>query len=491
MNTFYFLLLVGLILSLATSVPAGDTPSQRNWVELPETVVTDKIQGGLLGQILGNLNGLPHENKYIAEPGDVREYVPSLPEGARTDDDTDIEWVYVVEMQRRGELLLSPEDITRLWKRSINRYIWCSNLYVRRLMDIGFEPPDTGNLWLNPWAEFNISGQFVCEAFGLIAPAMPQSASRIGLHYTRVSIDGEPAQTTQLFASMIALAFVEDDVEKILDQGLQTVDPDSRIREVVTDVRTWYADHPDDWRAARKLARDKYTKHDGTIRDVNGYELNTAGTVAALLYGRGDFVETLRTAFNFGWDADNTAATAATIVGVIKGRAWMESQGWILRDDYRNITRDDMPTDETITRYGERLIDLARLDVQRQGGQIENRGGKTTWRISCEKVKCVYPLTGSADARQILFQQWAPRLERGLAQPAPANTRAAYVALCLGEHEDLAKRKPDAWNKALTDLSQNKKLVKVMLDSPPHSPYCPVRQHALDAGLKLDSSQNP
>ena len=81
-----------------------------------------------------------------------------------------------------------------------------SDLHVMQ-EDFGFEPPFTGSTALNPWAEFNISGQFLCESFGLISPTMPQTASRIGLHYTRVAIDDEPAQATQLFCTMIALAF--------------------------------------------------------------------------------------------------------------------------------------------------------------------------------------------------------------------------------------------------------------------------------------------
>jgi len=62
-------------------------------------------------------------------------------------------------------------------------------------MDVGIKPPLTGRIAVNPWSVFNISGQFVCEAFGLIAPGMPQTASKIGLHYTHVTIDGEPAQS--------------------------------------------------------------------------------------------------------------------------------------------------------------------------------------------------------------------------------------------------------------------------------------------------------
>jgi hypothetical protein len=41
----------------------------------------NKIQGGLLGQIFGNLNGLPYEFKFFNEPGGVKEYFPSLPVG--------------------------------------------------------------------------------------------------------------------------------------------------------------------------------------------------------------------------------------------------------------------------------------------------------------------------------------------------------------------------------------------------------------------------
>src|ERR1035437_3138615 len=85
-------LLCGLTL-LATS-PLAARP-----VVVPADVIRDKIRGGLLGQILGDLNGLAHEMKYIAEPGNVTDYTPSLSDGAWTDDDTDFEWVYVLAME--------------------------------------------------------------------------------------------------------------------------------------------------------------------------------------------------------------------------------------------------------------------------------------------------------------------------------------------------------------------------------------------------------
>ena len=43
-------------------------------------------------------------------------------------------------------------------------------------------PPLTGRIAINPWADFNLSGQFVSETWGLISPGMPQTAARIGIH---------------------------------------------------------------------------------------------------------------------------------------------------------------------------------------------------------------------------------------------------------------------------------------------------------------------
>ncbi len=116
-------------------ITAPQLMSQGQMIEMSAEELRDKIRGGLLGQMLGNLNGIPHEMAYIDEPGAVSDYTPSLPKGARTDDDTDLEWVYITEMQARDKLFLSSEEIAQLWRERINRRIWCSNAYARQLMD--------------------------------------------------------------------------------------------------------------------------------------------------------------------------------------------------------------------------------------------------------------------------------------------------------------------------------------------------------------------
>ncbi|MFB0555059.1 MAG: ADP-ribosylglycohydrolase family protein [Phycisphaerae bacterium] len=464
-------------------------------INMSAEVLRDKIRGGLLGQLLGNLNGLEHEMQYINEPGDVEEYTPALPEGARTDDDTDLEWVYIVAMQRYNTIVLPPHLIVKLWRERINKRIWCSNQYARQLMDIGFEPPLTGSIVFNPWADFNISGQFICESFGLLAPGMPQTAARIGLNYTRVTIDAEPAQTTQLFTSMIATAFVTDEMGNILEAGLKAIDPNCAIRQIVTDVLQWHRLYPSDWRTTRQLVKEKYSRHGGAMRDRNGYELNTASTIAAMLYGEGDFVKTLMTAFNFGWDADNNAATAGTIIGVIKGYRWMMKQNWKIVDRYHNTTREDMPMDETISSFADRIIDLAEKVITEQGGRRQNidadthasyRRSQIVYHIHLEKPTNIVPLSNLAE--QIARQQFEMKSAIEATIANENNDRklafAAYSAICLDLAQDLKQKYPEQWSKALKALNLYPKVVQVLFFHSPFPAGDELRRKAIVAGLK-------
>jgi hypothetical protein len=456
-------------------------------IQIDAEVLEDKIRGGMLAQIIGNLNGLPHEFKYIDEPGNVVDYTPSLPQGAFTDDDTDIEWVYLREIASRRKPLIPPDRITALWKTHINRKIYASNHYARQLMNLGLTPPWTGNVALNPWSEFNISGQFLCESFGLMAPAMPRTAARIGLNYTRVAIDGEPAQSTQLFTAMIAMAFVESDVDRLLDGGLASIDPASRMAEVVRETRAICRRHPEDWRAAREEIKRRWQKHDGEMRDRNGYELNGACTVAALVYGRKDLVETLRLAFNLGWDCDNNAATAATVVGVIRGRKWMNEQGWEIDDVYRNTTRDAMPMNETISGLENTVIECARVVIVDRAGGIPFPSGQGIYKIRAESPGIEYPLATSERQIALAREAFEPQLKTLLSGSDFDRAQAAYIALCLGEAESLRKRHPKEWDKALAHLQDRPEVVRNIFRAPEPS-GTPLRERATRAGLTPPSA---
>jgi hypothetical protein len=204
----------------------------------------------------------------------------------------------------------------------------------------------------------------------------------------------------------------------------------------------------------------------GGMRDKNGYELNTAAIVAALLYGRGDFAESLRLAFNFGWDADCTAASVGAVLGVVRGYRWMEEQGWKFKDVYKNTSRDAMPADETITRYGDRLIAVTRLVIRQGGGGEITRGGATFWRIPAEAAANVEPLPQPLDRLDELKKQLLPQVEKDLAGSAAERARAAYLAICLGEAARLNRERPDDWAKALDALRGFPAVLANLFDAP-------------------------
>jgi hypothetical protein len=321
-----------------------------------------------------------------------------------------------------------------------------------------------------------------------MAPLMPETAARTGLHYTRVTIDGEPAQTTQLFTTMIAMAFVKDDINFLLDAGLAAVDPQSRVADVVREVRKMHAASPDDWRKMRQKIKDRWQTHGGEMRDRNGYELNTACTIAALLYGEKDFVETLRIAFNMGWDCDNNAATAATIIGVMRGRRWMDEQGWNIADVYRNTTRDNMPNDETLTGLENTLIECARIAIAERGGQRTTREGRRIYRIRIEDAANVEPLASADVQLARLREHFLPQLVRDLATTGQPHARAAYVAICLDECERLQQTEPEMWSAAIKALAKYPALVDDLYKAPGPTGEL-LRQRAQPAGLVLPKAR--
>jgi len=445
MHTYLFLVMISCL--LATSCARHE---QEHYREISAELLSDKINGGIIGQFFGNLNGLEHENKYTHEPGNVTEYIPDLSGGAFTDDDTDIEFVYVYHMLQWDQLMLPYDTICDLWKENISDLIWCSNRYARNMMELGIHPPYTGRIALNPWAVFNISGQFLSEQFGLISPGMPRTAAMIGTHYTHVAIDGEPTQTTQLYDAMIATSFFEDDFMEVIRAGLAAVDPNSEIHDIVSNVIDWYQSHPDDWRATRLSIKETYWNGEyGGAGGSNGYRIITAATIASILHGEGDFVEAILHSFNFGWDADNISAMVGTIMGVLNGEKWIREQGWVIKDEYRNNRRPGLPTDLTITEFAGMHYKLATRVILEKGGKAIEMDGKPGYRIKTEEPANIEPLPVPLNRLEELRAEWGPVILEELHGDSVQRARAAYMAICLGLVDQTAAEGTDTWFKAL------------------------------------------
>ena len=134
-------------------------------LEITRTQLKDKIAGAWLGQMVGNIYGLEYENKFVDEPGEgpfvfnkaIRKMTDV--DGAFSDDDTDVEYLYLLMMEKYG---VDPTyaQVKESWMYHIRDRVWLANRAALGLMHYGFTPPLTGDKRYNPhW--FQIDPQLI------------------------------------------------------------------------------------------------------------------------------------------------------------------------------------------------------------------------------------------------------------------------------------------------------------------------------------------
>ena len=393
-----------LRLSLVWSILVFQMPQSRagdavkDSAPLPESIdltreqMLDHIRGGWTGMLIGGIEGLAHEFKYIQQPRQELPDYPFLPNGARTDDDNDFEWTHLFFMDKEGEMKIPYPRLVEIWKANMNTGLWCANQQARKLMDQGFVPPETSNPSRNSFAPYNLAGQFCTESYGMISPGMPQTAADLGVYYARVSVSGEPLQAAQFWPTLISLAAVKSDsLEMLLRDSLRAVDPASAQAEAVNLAIKMFHDHPTDWKAARQFLHEKWycpkeKPWDSNARPLkwndNSTPLNGAMVVLALLYGGGDFYKTGQYAMALGYDADCNAATACAVVGTRIGFSAIEKlPQYHMPDHYLNLTRPQLPRECKVSDQTEVMLRLCEKLILQNSGQRMGSPENVIYRI--------------------------------------------------------------------------------------------------------------
>jgi len=425
-------LCVSAFLALSRPASAADT------VDIDRAELLDRIYGGWLGQMIGNLQGLPHEFKYKDAPrAELPDYVCGLPKGGWTDDDTDIEWVHIDAIDKGAPLKIPYPQVRQLWLANMHAGIWVSNLNVRGLMQRGLIPPATSSPAFNRDSWYNLSGQFCVESYGLIAPGMPQTAADIGLHYARISVWAEPLQATQYWTSLIAMSyFHRGTLEELLTKSLAAIDPNSAQAKAIQDAIAYFHQHPNDWKAARQLIHKKWLQ--GTDWNWNATPPNAALVVLALLYGQDDIYKSLQYAFALGYDADCNAAIVGAVLGVRQGyKKLSQTKTFVVEDIYLNNTRDAMPKKVKISEQAEQLLRVAEKVIVGNGGEKIENNGKIVYRIKTQAPKmleelprAVRPKIGDPTIRAQILKDAIDGLK---ANEAEQRLRSALVLVYYGE----------------------------------------------------------
>ncbi|MCU0430754.1 MAG: ADP-ribosylglycohydrolase family protein [Cytophagaceae bacterium] len=397
MKKFHILLLFILI---TTSCTESKRPGKLTGeLELSKEAYEEAVYASWLGQLVGNTYGLCYEFKYIDEPGpDTFPYcytwtLDSLRHynGAFSDDDTDIEYMYLTQMEKHGSEP-SYAQLSEAWKNHVTTRVWCANRQAVALMHAGHFPPATGSVRFNPqWCQ--IDPQLVNEIWAITAPGMMQYAVDKSAFAARITNDSFGIEPTLHYAAMYSAAFFEKDIPTIIDIGTRALPARSRFSGIVEEVKELYRMYPNDWKTSRKIIKEKYytyADYNKNCWPVIDAQLNGAFGIMALLYGEGDFRKTLDYCCALGMDADNQAATMCGLVALIKGKKCiphellfpLKNSGWTkpYNNSYRMITRPGL-SDDSITGLAMRTARMGEKNILKQGGKIEMRDGKAYYRI--------------------------------------------------------------------------------------------------------------
>ncbi len=394
------------LLALPASLCFGAVPPGA--IELDRGVYEDQLEGFWVGQCIANWTGLLTEGRRTEPPFYTDADWPMTFDGKplrfvtdqdpwQADDDTDIEYVYGELMTQHGTPMLSASQIRDGWIAHINGFIWVSNARARGLMDRGVAPPMTTVPSANS-SFLMIDAQLTTEYFGAIAPGMPSLALELAELPIRTTAGGHAMHAAQFFVVLHSLGAVRGQdalnaagIEQLVEDAMGYIPATSKAHDIIETVLTDYQTNPDksDWERTRDLVADRYQINAmaNDFRYLTWFEssVNFGAALVCLLYGEGDFQETVRIGTLTGWDSDNPTATMGGLIGMMLGAdglrdvfagSTLSDRYWIsrTRDGMTDYLPRDLEAEDLFTLFAQRQLRSVDRAV-RMGGGVANTAG--------------------------------------------------------------------------------------------------------------------
>ncbi len=293
----------------------------------------ERVYAGVLGKIIGVYLGRPFEGwsheAIVARFGEVNYYVHeqlNVPLIV-TDDDISGTFTFIRALTDYGITKgITSAQIGHTWLNYLieeQTVLWWGGMgnstehtaYLR--LKSGIEAPLSGSMALNgKVVAEQIGSQIFIDSWAMIAPGDPELAAEFARRASAVSHDGEAIYGAQVIAAMEALAFVEPNLDKLLDTATSLIPDDSVIARMIGDLREWHAREPD-WYQARKMLDERYgyARYTGNCHIVPNHGM----IILALLYGGDDFQKSLTIVNTGGWDTDCNSGNVGCLLGIKNG----------------------------------------------------------------------------------------------------------------------------------------------------------------------------
>ncbi|MFF3492756.1 ADP-ribosylglycohydrolase family protein [Streptomyces sp. NPDC002795] len=326
------------------------TPTSPGLSDLPDRALADRVLGGWLGRIAGNMLGKPVEqgevwtreriDRYLrqAEALPLTDYLPEPPSdevasalrpewrqcvrgrihGSCRDDDVDYAVLGLHLLETHG-LAFTTEQVGELWLlRLPYLQTFTAERAAYRNLANGLKPPLTAT-YENPHQEW-IGALIRADVFGWTNPGAPRRAASLARRDAVLSHTGNGVYGAMWAAALISAAFTAPTPRAALDAALCVIPASSRLARVVRRTASLH-DSRLTWEETLSTVAGE-TAGLGWIHTVPNAAVLTAG----LLYGDGDFTRTVALTVRGGLDTDSNGATAGSFAGVLCGAAAIPPQ---------------------------------------------------------------------------------------------------------------------------------------------------------------------
>lgn len=323
-----------------------------------------KFLGAVLGKVIGVRLGIPFEfRKTSAEIQTEFPYVQTYAQDGNVtypDDDTTGFVMFAKCFEEISSLdELTPEIVAEviLNYASENRgfFWWGENGTERfsyhQLLN-GVSPLESGDYAHIGSVADCIGGQIFYECCGLIFAGNPENAVKSAGILSRVMHNGEGALGGEFIAGCISSAFIENDIEKVVQTALSLLPPKSHYAKMVNNIIYTYHKNPYDWHYCMHYIDTYYNEHD--VWDYGAH------VVMSLLYGKGNFGYSMQICLQSAGDTDCNCANVGTIMGAFCGYYGISYDNWVepLHDRFYISSAVPYENDVSITRFTAKLITL-------------------------------------------------------------------------------------------------------------------------------------
>lgn len=291
----------------------------------------EKIYAGWLAKIIGIRLGAPVEgwsSKKISDVyGRLNGYAVDYQRFA-ADDDSNGPLFFIRALGDSGNKeKLCSEDVAEAMLNYVpfeHGFFWwggygCSTEHTAYLnLHDGIPAPRSGSIKQNGMAVAEqIGGQIFIDSWGLVSPGNPDLAAKLAREAASVTHGGDGVHGGIFIAACVSTAFEEEDICTIIEKGLSYLPEDCGYYKIVREVMNYYTKHPDSPEGCLEYIQKHhgYDKYPGNCHIIP----NTAVMILALLYGNGDFSDTLNLCNRCGWDTDCNVGNVASIMGVRGG----------------------------------------------------------------------------------------------------------------------------------------------------------------------------